>query len=60
MRNAVEKALPCRSLWHGMISTQTMAHVLQYMPLPAPCLKLDSGSQSCNQPLIMLFALVTC
>jgi len=45
-------------LWRGMISTQAMAHGVQYTPLPA--LKLQSGNQSRNQPLIMLFAVVTC
>lgn len=45
-------------LWHGMISTQAMAHGVQYTPLPAPRLKLQSGNQSRNQPLVMLFAVV--
>lgn len=43
-------------LWHRMMSTQALARGVQYMPLPAPLLKLQSGNQSCNQPLIMPFA----
>lgn len=46
-------------MWYNL-NTCYMAHGVQYMPLPAPCIKLWSGNQSHNQSLIMLLTLVTC
>lgn len=46
-------------MWYNLNACY-MAHGVQYMPLPAPCIKLWSGNQSHNQFLIMLLTLVTC
>lgn len=46
-------------MWYNLNACY-MAHGVQYMPLPAPCIKLWSGNQSHNQSLIMLLTLVTC